>query len=105
MLTIEEKKIYFTRGDTGFFAIGLSGYDYGYDDKLIFTLKREIGGDVLVQKEIRVGETFQLNPEDTRDLEYGKYWYDIELHTPQGYIFTIIEKTAFYLREEVNTYD
>ena len=105
MLTIEEKKIYFTRGDTGFFAVGLNGYDYSLGDKLIFTVKKDIDGDVLIQKEIDIGVAFQLNPEDTRDLDYGKYWYDIELHTIQGYIFTIVEKTAFYLREEVNTYD
>ena len=58
MLTIEEKKIYFTRGDTGFFAIGLSGYDYGYDDKLIFTLKREIGEMYQSRRRLELGKHF-----------------------------------------------
>lgn len=105
MLTIEEKKIYFTRGDTGYFTISIEGYEPNNGDKLVFTVKKEIGGEKLIQKEINIGETFILNPEDTRDLDYGKYWYDIEVQTATGQIFTIIEKTAFYLREEVNTYD
>lgn len=105
MLTIEEKKIYFTRGDTGYFTIDISGYEPTDGDKLVFTVKKEIGGEKLIQKEINIGDTFILNPEDTRNLDYGKYWYDIEVQTATGQIFTIIEKTAFYLREEVNTYD
>lgn len=105
MLTIEERKIYFTRGDTGYFTIGMEGYEPTEGDKLVFTVKKEIGGEKLIQKTINIGEAFILNPEDTRDLDYGKYWYDIEIQGATGLIYTIIEKTAFYLREEVNTYD
>ena len=76
MLTIEDKKIYFTRGDTGYFTIGMEGYEPTDGDKLVFTVKKEIGGEKLIQKTINIGETFILNPEDTRDLDYGKYWYD-----------------------------
>lgn len=46
------------------------------------------------------GWSITLNPEDTADLAYGKYVYDIELDM-DGVIQTVIPMSSFILDKEV----
>lgn len=42
-----------------------------------------------------------IEPEDTTDLDYGKYKYDVQLNTAKGEVFTVIGPNNFYVKEEV----
>lgn len=37
----------------------------------------------------------QLTPEDTADLEFSRYWYDVGLQNKSGDYYMIIEASAF----------
>ncbi len=82
----------FTRGDTQVLRFQLKDaednlIELGEGDKLYFTVKQnENSEEALIQKQypedIEYSEgyyNFVLNSEDTSDLAYGSYQYDIEL--------------------------
>lgn len=99
MLKIDENRIYLTRGDTAYLFAQID--DEEIKGTISLTVKKDIAGEELISKTIPIGESFVLVPEDTKDLDYGKYYYDVQINTDAGEIFTVIEKTPFYLREEV----
>lgn len=43
-----------------------------------------------------------LNPEDTKDFDFGKYVYDIQLTKEDGTVDTFITKTTIKITEEVD---
>ena len=82
----------FTRGDTQFLKFQLkdgngSPIELTSEDSLYFTVKQNSNSeDALIQKkypdDITYSEgyfNFELNSEDTSELSYGTYQYDIEL--------------------------
>lgn len=107
MLKIDEGKIYLTRGDTAYLEVAItlndgSLYSMGPADKLRFSVKKNIAdSEYAFQKVTQGSNLFTIDPVDTNGLDTGKYWYDVELETAIGEIFTVIEKSGFYLREEV----
>lgn len=44
----------------------------------------------------------ELKPEDTKDLEFGNYVYDLEITFSDGVVDTFIPSTRFKLTEEVH---
>lgn len=105
----KDNSIELTRGDTARLTINVTDdYDMPYEvkegDVLIFTVKTSVDAkDSVIEKEMKGTNLLHLKPEDTAGLEYTKYVYDIEVHTAEGDVFTVIEKTSFKLREEVTT--
>lgn len=82
----------FTRGDTQFIRFQLKDgmgnpIKLSTEDKLYFTVKKnQNSSKILIQKKYpdSIKDTdgyfcFTLNSEDTSDLQYGTYQYDIEL--------------------------
>lgn len=106
--------IEFTRGDTQFFKFQIKDGEGNpiqltSEDKVYFTVKQNANSeDILIQKrysdDIQYSEgyfNFVLNSEDTSDLAYGTYNYDIELKSGdyvktlgQG-IITLTEEITF----------
>lgn len=43
-----------------------------------------------------------INPDDTKNLDFGKYVYDIELTKSTGEVDTFITKALFKITEEVH---
>lgn len=105
MLVIDNNKIKLTRGDTAYIDIAVEGYELTHEDKLYFSLKEKIEDkDYKIQKIFNGDEVLVLMPEDTKQLEVNRYFYDIQLTTPAGEIFTIITPSSFYITEEI-TYE
>ena len=106
MLTVNNSDIQLTRGDTAFFNISISlpdGTNYYRQpgDKLLFTVKKNYNsGYEFIQKEISE-LSFYLEPSETRELDYGNYWYDIELTTVEEEVYTVVGPARFIVREEV----
>lgn len=117
MFKIEGTRITLTRGDTFQAEVGIK-YEDGTqyvpteNDYVRFALKRNrmtAGGgnfaDVkpLILKPIPT-ETMllELNPEDTANLPFGDYKYDIELTYSGGLVCTFIADADFVLAREVH---
>lgn len=103
----KNNSIELTRGDTARLTINLTDdYDQPYEmqpeDMLIFTVKTSTDAtEKIIEKELKGTNLLHLKPEDTANIEYTKYVYDVEIHTADGDVYTVIEKTDFKLREEV----
>lgn len=97
-----------TRGDTFVCDIKMTKQDgYPYDpeegDVIRFAMKSAVKDEEpLILKEIPI-DTMQLmlNPEDTKELPFGVYCYDVELTKANGMVDTFITKSVLVLEEEV----
>lgn len=108
MLKIESNYIKLTRGDTARFSVDVTNvitddyYDIAPDDTLTFTVKRTTNDKTFILQKTVVGDNqFYIKPEDTADLSYGKYKYDVQLSTAGGDVYTIIEPSKFEISQEV----
>lgn len=106
MLKVCGSDIQVTRGDSAYFEIEIildDGTKYKREDgdKLTFTVKRSYNSEYeYIQKEIS-GLGLEITSKDTQELDYGNYWYDIQLDTADGATFTVIGPARFIMREEV----
>lgn len=101
-------EIILTRGDTLHLEVNITNQETGEpyelqpDDKLEFTLKKStICEDILIKKEI-TSDRFTISHNETKNLSYGVYWYDIQLTQANGDVTTIIGPSKFKVTEEVN---
>lgn len=119
MLKISKTKISITRGDSAYIAIGINnpdGSDYVlHDGETVECQVRTIAntGELLVDASFENGKLYMengavvwhLTPEDTRNLDIGTYYYDCQLKTPNGDIFTFIESSPFRITDEVTWHE
>lgn len=97
-----------TRGDTFVATITISDskgeiYEPVAGDAIRFALKKSYSdAQPLILKDIPV-DTMRLvlDAEDTKDLEFGEYVYDIQLTKVTGEVDTFITKARLQLTEEV----
>ena len=105
---IQGNKIHLTRGDTLRVTVGITQDGEAYapveGDSVRFALKRDLDDpNPLILRDIPI-DTLQLIlvPEDTKPLDFGKYWYDVELTKADGTVDTFIGPERFYITEEVH---
>lgn len=102
----ENNNIFLTRGDTAVLLLSVvdsegTPYDFS-NDTVQLTVKTSVYTDDLVfQKNITNGH-FEIEPADTSDLPYGKYFYDVQIVTPNDKVYTVIPPKEFYVLSEVN---
>lgn len=117
MIKIKGNTIEMTRGDTLIVTVGITdenGQEYTPDanDSIRFALKHAemtLGrkgykdADPLITKTIPNDSlVLQLNPADTKGLDFGEYVYDIELTHAGGAVDTFIANTRFIIAPEVD---
>lgn len=96
-----------TRGDTLRLEITITdqndeNYELQPDDILEFTVKKTtVSEDVLIKKRI-TGTQFVISHEDTKSLNYGTYYYDVQLTQSSGDVTTVIKPSKLIITEEVN---
>lgn len=107
MFTIKNNDISLTRGDTLFLSVDLvdsdgDPYVPSEGDVLRFAMKRRMNSpDLAMLKEIPTDTlTFEIKPDDTKELKYATYVYDIELTDSDGHVATVIIG-KFTVTEEV----
>lgn len=106
--SVKGTTITLTRGDTFSAEITISQpngdpYIPSEGDSVRFAMKKSTKDDqVLILKEIPI-ETMRLvlESEDTKNLEFGNYVYDIQLTKSTGEVDTFITKSTLVLTEEV----
>ena len=105
----EDNTIHLTRGDTARFSIGRivntvtnTNYTPTPEDTVTMTIKKTVlQADPFVQIIVHGWEVFHIKPEDTKEMAFGKYVYDVQLTTADGDVYTIIPPTPFELLKEV----
>lgn len=98
-----------TRGDSfsadiGIFQSNNKAYIPEEGDSVRFAMKKSITDtDCLIIKDIPI-DTMKLvlEPEDTKNLDFGNYIYDIQLTKVTGEVDTFITKSVLTLTEEVD---
>ena len=103
---IKGNNIEITRGDTGIIEFTPDNYQLKNGDVVYFSVKENVEDEYYaIQKEIKnfIGNkaVIVINPEDTSDLDYSTYFYDIQLALSDGTINTVIEKSKFKIKEEI----
>ena len=108
MFKIDDKNnIFLTRGDSCSFELSIvdeSGNPYDFsNDYVQFTVKgNTLTKSIVLQNTIVIGNVFTINSEDTKNLEYGVYKYDVQIITPTNKVYTVIGPADFNLCDEVN---
>ena len=107
----ENHEISMVRGDSAAIIVKCEDEPFTDGDKIELSVRRKSKTERLVHltvtefEEDESGAAYILfSPEDTKDLEFGKYYYDIQLTKANGWVTTIVEYTPFILKEEA-TYD
>ena len=108
MFVVEKftKNIVLTRGDSAELVVSLTDnlgvpYEMASDDKLTFSMAKEVEGEIVLQKQAVGTNRFVFEPIDTSNLPFGKYIYDIELTTANGDVYTVIAPNNFVVGQEV----
>lgn len=112
MLNIDdENNIYLTRGDTAILRVAITDetgepYTMLPDDKLIFTVRRLAGkGTPIIDKTV-AGNIITISTDDTKDLSFGKYKFDIYLYnSSSNKLDTFIADKIFDIGEEVHDFE
>lgn len=119
MLKVSKNKVYITRGDSAYFDITITNPDgsvYALNDgDTVQAQVRTIAntGELLIDASMENGKIYiennsiiwHLTPEDTRDLDIGTYYYDIQLVTSANDVFTFIESSPFKITDEVTWHE
>lgn len=116
-MTVNETtgEVKLTRGDSGSLSVNLeladqhgnpTGeiYELKEDDTLVFTLKKsakETDIGVLIEKKINKSKVFTFSPSDTANLNFKRYYYDIQLRTKNGENYTVVGPAIFEITSEV----
>lgn len=114
-MEFRNKKIYMVRGDSESFTVRLRDKktkeykDFVTGDTVYFTVKKTINDtDKELQKIATIFDegkaVFEILPEDTKEMAYGDYVYDVQLTDTDGRIRTILKYNTFTLEGEV-TYE
>lgn len=104
---INGTSIELTRGDSLSLKVNITkdGEEYIPEegDSVRFALKKLITDDeCLILKDIPTDTmVLHLTPEDTKDLAYGSYIYDMQITFANGDVDTFITKSKFKITEEV----
>lgn len=105
---VNRNTIYLTRGDT-FKAVLTISYPDGSiytpleGDTIRFALKQSIDDEeCIIFREIPIDTMLLvIYPEDTKELEFGTYVYDIQLTKANGDVDTFITASKFKITAEV----
>ena len=107
MLFITDNEVRMTRGDNADIIVqikDLNGdtYELQEGDKLLFTMKRNCKTDIIVmQKDITSDQIISIEHNDTKDLDYGTYYFDVQCTLADGQVYTVIEPHPFIIEKEV----
>lgn len=110
MLTIVGTTITLTRGDSAYIALDLTyknGEDYvpADGDTIRFAMKKTVNDMLPPLLLINIPTDtmiLHISPEDTKNLAYGQYKYDIQLTTASGDVDTFITMATFNVTEEID---
>ena len=109
MFKIEDKHITLTRGDSFVCKVNIydsegAVYTPANNDVIRFAMKQTIQSRKPVINKVIPNDTLllTLNPEDTNNLDFGDYIYDIQITLANGTVDTFIPVNTFTIELEVD---
>ena len=109
MLKVDGNNIFLTRGDSATLELSVTQDEETYDfsgDDVVFSVKRFVTDKEAVIKKTFEDGKISFAPEDTADLPFGTYLYDVQLTHTSGEdvtVCTVIVPTTFIIGAEVTT--
>lgn len=103
----DDQNITLTRGDSAPFSVTLKMdgevYEMQDGDRIDFGVKADYDdAECVIHKTSTANPApFQIDPENTSDLEFGTYRYDVQFVAANGFTQTFIEKKRFKIDKEV----
>lgn len=102
MINIEDKTIRLTRGDSCTINLSIeyqSGTPYEPlpTDNIIFTVKPDVNNDYYAIRKVFTNQHIKLTKEDTINLNFGEYLYDIRLEGHNANYDTILDSGTFII--------
>lgn len=96
-----------TRGDTGRFQFLLKfdgvPYELQEGDEVRFAVNTSDHEDELLIEKVLDGYTLTLDPSDTKDMDFGTYYYDVQItFSESGDVLTYLEQKKFKLTWEAD---
>ena len=106
MLIDQKNNITMTRGDSESITVICEERPFAEGDKITMTVKEtEYKKEILFHKNVTEFEdgkaVIEIAPEDTKNLYFAAYVYDIQLTGADGTVTTIIKPAIFELMKEV----
>lgn len=106
-MTVNGYSLEMTRGDSESITVTCDNHPFEPGDIVEMTARKRAGsGERAMYK--RVEEFSEdgtaiiaINPEDTAEMSFGTYMYDIQLTFADGTVVTVIKPNSFTLLEEV----
>lgn len=101
-------KISMTRGDSLACELSVTRNGEPYTpvdgDVIRFAMKKHVNDENVLIEKIIPNDTLQLiiNPEDTKNLPFGEYRYDVQITFADGFVSTFITDSPFELTSEVD---
>ena len=107
MVKVTGNQIFLTKGDSGSLTVkifdGEQEYDYS-NDTVKIGIKRQLSDDeCIIEKTVDEHGKVTFEPEDTKDLKTGSYFYDLKVVTADGNVCTIIAAAQFIIGYSVLT--
>lgn len=108
-MKVKNNDITITRGDTEGILIRFKDYVPTAEDKFEMTVRKSIqSSEKIVHKVGQLNEDgtvlIKIDPNDTKNAEFGQYVYDVQATFSNGEVKTIIKPSKFFIGGEV-TYD
>ena len=109
-----DKKITMVRGDTGAIIMRIHNYELSQGDEVRFAIVNTANPSILLcqhsdkkivlEKQVTVFEKdgsarIIISPYDTKDLQPGKYLYEIQVKTKDGRVDTVVPLSSFTLMD------
>ena len=98
-----------TRGDSESIRVRIADHPFSEGHIIEMTVRKSVKKDKALYKKITEFEEdgsaiINIKPEDTSDLKFGKYMYDIQWTDSHGNVKTIVKPTSgnFNITEEVS---
>lgn len=97
-----DNKLSITRGDTMFVRITPVGYVPKEGDTIKLQVRDDVDrGNLVIDGDVcKAGDdiVWYIHPEDTKDLETGTYYWDAEIDTAEGDVFTYLKEMKLIVR-------
>lgn len=105
---ISGKQITLTRGDTfvARFPMQVDGEEYTLEDgdKCFFGVKADPDDEnPIILKRLSDDYVLELQPNDTKGMDFGKYWYDTYITFADGRTLTYITEARLIIGKESHT--
>lgn len=94
------------RGDTGIIKVELYGadgspFEFRDGDSATLTIKKKISDEKPVLQKTTTDGLFVFQHEDTQDMKYGNYWYDIQVTLAEGQVLTVVGPAQYQILPDV----